>query len=310
MCLMLFLIVDTNAQSVKTSSFMIMPSNEWMTQHGYANKEDNQGQTIYVYDYNKAFNEDPELNSVIKMLAAAMKNRGVQKIIDYEGLNRANANLNKFNALTTKATVKKSSLDKILQDAKPDILINIYWTVANKGPKVGIDNFLIEAIDGFSGQFINAVKGNGLLSYETRQSILLEEALNNKIDPFLATIETHIEDVFAKGRKVTVVFDMDESWNGDFDKEYNGKELKEVIENWLSEHAVNSSFETATNSGESQLIYDVRIPVFDENQKGLNTYNFIKPFSKLLTVAPYSIPNRATELGLGMAKITFGVQKK
>lgn len=310
MCLMLLLMVNTNAQSVKTSSFMIMPSNDWMTQHGYATKEDNQGQTIYVYDYDKAFNEDPDLKSVIKMLAAAMKDRGIQKIIDYEGINRANSNLNKYNALSTKATVKKSSLDKILQDAKPDVLINVFWAVANKGPKTGIDNFRIDAIDGFSGQDINSFRGNGILSFESRQSILLEEALNNGIDPFLAKIEAYIEDVFAKGRKTTVVFDMDENWKDDFDKEYDGKELKEIIESWLSEHSVNNSFEPAANSGDNVLIYDVRIPVYDENQKGLNTYYFIKPISKLLSGAPYSIPNRATELGLGMAKITIGAQKK
>jgi hypothetical protein len=310
MCLTLFAIANTNGQSAKTSSFMIMPSEEWMVQHNYATREDNQGQLVYVCDYDKAFTEDPQLSTVLKEIGSVMKGRGVQKVIDYQGLNRVNSNLNKYNALTTKATVKTSSLDKVLQSAKPDILVNVYWTVSTNGPKIAIDNFRIDAIDGFNGQLINSISGNGLPSFENRQGILLKEAVNNQIDPFLSAIESYIEDVFANGRKVVVVCDADESWTGDFDKEYNGKELKEIIEKWLQDNAVKGSAEIATNSGENQLIYDVRIPIFDENQKGLNTYYFIKPLSTMLKNAPYNLQNKTTELGLGMAKITFGAQKK
>jgi hypothetical protein len=139
---------------------------------------------------------------------------------------------------------------------------------------------------------------------------LLKEAVNNQIDPFLSTIESYVEDVFSNGRKVVVLCNADESWNGDFDKEYNGKELKEIIENWLQDNAVKGSAEMAINSGENQLVYDVRIPIFDENQKGLNTEKFIKPLSTMLKNAPYNLQNKTSRISLGMAEITFGVQKK
>jgi hypothetical protein len=152
----------------------------------------------------------------------------------------------------------------------------------------------------------SSVSGNGKGSFDASLPVILEEAVLTHIDPFLAQVTEHVEDIFANGRKVKFIVKKWPSWDGDLEKEFDGKELREIIEDWLRENTVNGQY-SSENSTENIIEFNnVRIPILDANGKGLDANNFFRPLSKVLKAAPYLITNKMVVNGLGKTQIVLG----
>jgi len=287
---------------------MVMPHDKWMNTNGFYRVVDNQGQTDKQFDYKAAILEHPELLPVIAKIEGILNERGL-KIVNLESklnsINNDNAEKMVLQSKTSKASVTENGFDKLMKTAKADILVKVDWVVNTLGPKKQI-NFTLQGIDSYTNQPVATVTDpGGNPSFESSTPVLLEEAVLKKIDNFLAQIETHAADVFAKGRKVKLVVEKWDSWANDFETEYNGKELREIIEDWLRENTVNGAFES--ESGENDITIDARIPVYDANGNGLTATAFIRNLSKFLKAAPFNIENKLIDkYGLGKSKIILG----
>jgi len=59
-------------------------------------------------------------------------------------------------------------------------------------------------------------------------------------------------------------------------------------------------------STENRIEFTPKMPLLDENGKDMDAKSFIKPLSKLLKAAPYSIENKLMDIGLGKAQLMLG----
>ena len=83
-------------------------------------------------------------------------------------------------------------------------------------------------------------------------------------------------------------------------------ELNEVIDNWLSDNCVNHRFNKSDGT-ETTLIYDqVRIPLYKENGQAMDTYSFARNMARFFKAAPYNIPIKTVNKGLGKCELIFG----
>ena len=92
----------------------------------------------------------------------------------------------------------------------------------------------------------------------------------------------------------------------DFEKEYDGYELNEVIDNWLADNCVNHRF-SKSDATESMILYEqVRIPLYKANGTAQDTYGFARELARFLGAAPYNIPVKTINRGLGRCLLIFG----
>lgn len=291
----------------KKSVFMVLPHDKWMTTNGYVKMIDNQGEETPVFNYNKAVLENPELLGVINKIESLLKDRGLTTESMYEKLQEIK-NDNSENAIltskTSKSGVSESAYDKFSKTIKADFFLKIDWTVNSLGPKNQI-SYTMAAHDAYTNENIGSVNDNGLPSFVASTSVLLDEIINNKIDELLVKVEAYRDDIIENGRQIKIVIKKWDNWNGDLEKEYDGEELRDILEDWISKNSVKGKFKKGTST-ENIIVFQPKMPLLDENGKDLDAKNFIKPLSKLLKAAPYSIENKLMDFGLGKAQIMLG----
>ena len=112
--------------------------------------------------------------------------------------------------------------------------------------------------------------------------------------------------MFANGREITIKVKKFDSWDGDLEKEYGGKELGDAIEEWLKNNTVKGRFSTTDATENMMLFEQVRIPLFDEGGKAVDARQFVKGLQKYLAAAPFTIVNKLMTKGLGQAVIVLG----
>jgi len=92
----------------------------------------------------------------------------------------------------------------------------------------------------------------------------------------------------------------------DFEKEYGNYELSEVIDNWLADNCVNHRF-SKSDATESMILYEqVRIPLYKANGMAQDTYGFARELARFLGAAPYNIPVKTVNRGLGRCLLVLG----
>ena len=204
------------------------------------------------------------------------------------------------------AALKESPLDKIRRTAKADIIIEIDWGVNENGPKKSV-TYNMRAIDAYSNKQVAGSSGTGAPSFSAELPVLLEEAILNNIDNFTAQLQSHFDDLLTNGREVVLELQVPDNGSDlDFEKEYDGKELVEVLDDWMAENTVQHRF-NKSDATENFILYDqVRIPVYRENGMAMDTDAFARQLRNYLKAAPYSITCKVVNRGLGRCMIIVG----
>ena len=97
-----------------------------------------------------------------------------------------------------------------------------------------------------------------------------------------------------------------DSFDGDLSTEFNGKELKDIIEDWVRLNAVKNRFDAPTGGDNNLNIEGIRMPMYDETGKALDARGFFKPLYKMLKEPPNNIKNNIVVKGLGQCNIILG----
>jgi len=305
--LIAILCVSLVSGQAKKPTIMVIPSDVWCNTNKYMTTFDNQGTATKIPDYKKAFQENADLLQVIAKINTLMADRGfplkdmAQAIKSLESESAENA------LLTSKsgAGVAETPLERIKKVAKADIIMELTWTVNATGPKKSI-TYTLKGLDAYTDKQVAGATGTGAPSFSAELPVLLEEAVLAHIDNFNAQLQTHFDDLFANGREIIVRIKKFDSWPDDLEKEYNGKELREIISDWMHDNTVQHRF-SETDSGETSMLFEqVRIPLFDANGKAMDAKSFLKGLQTMLKTAPYSITNKLMTKGLGQATIVLG----
>jgi len=305
--LIAILCVSLVSGQAKKPTIMVIPSDVWCNTNKYMTTFDNQGTATKIPDYKKAFQENADLLQVIAKINTLMADRGfplkdmAQAIKSLESESAENA------LLTSKsgAGVAETPLERIKKVAKADIIMELTWTVNATGPKKSI-TYTLKGLDAYTDKQVAGATGTGAPSFSAELPVLLEEAVLAHIDNFNAQLQTHFDDLFANGREIIVRIKKFDSWPDDLEKEYNGKELREIISDWMHDNTVQHRF-SETDSGETSMLFEqVRIPLFDANGKAMDAKSFLKGLQTMLKGAPYMITNKLMTKGLGQATVVLG----
>ena len=123
---------------------------------------------------------------------------------------------------------------------------------------------------------------------------------------FAERLESHFDDLLTNGREVVLDMRIFDTSAVDFEKEYDGYELNEIIDNWLADNCVNHRF-SKSDATETMILYEqVRIPRYKANGMAQDTYGFARDLARFLGAAPYNIKVKTVNRGLGRCLLVFG----
>lgn len=292
----------------KKPTLMVVPSDAWCKEHGYEQTFDNQGTSEQIPDYKAAVSSDKQLNAVISKINILMADRGFP-LKDLQQNVKSISSLSTEDRLITSkksnASITESPLDRLRRTAKADIILEIDWTVNTIGPKSSI-TYNLRAIDAYSNKQVAGAEGTGKGSFSAELPVLLEEAVQDHMDSFVERLQAHFDDLLTNGREVVLDLRVFDSSTVDFEKEYGDYELSEVIDNWLADNCVNHRF-NKSDATETMILYEqVRIPLYKANGMAQDTYGFARDLARFLNAAPYNIPVKTVNRGLGRCLLVIG----
>jgi hypothetical protein len=303
----LLLIVNAGFSQAKKPTIMVLPSDVWCNTNGYMMEFDNQGTKVKIPDYKKAFQENADLLNVISKINGLMADRGFPLKNAESALKSLESESAENAMLTSKSggSVAESPIDKLKKTAKADIIMQMTWTVNTTGPKKSI-TFNLQGLDAYTDKQVATAVGTGAPSFSAELPVLLEEAVLAHLDGFNSSLQKHFEDMFENGREIIVRIKKFDSWDGDLEKDFAGKELGDVIEGWMTANTVKGRFSTTDATENMMLFEQVRIPLYDATGKATDARGFCKELQKFLQAPPYSITNKLMMKGLGQATIVLG----
>ena len=305
-----FLFMSTSIMAqAKKPSLMVVPSDIWCNEHGYTMKFDNQGTEEVIPDYKKAVLSNRDLMTVISKINILMADRGFP-LQDLSQTVKSIQNTQTENSvLRTKTSGSKlleNPVDQLRRRAKADIILEIDWGVNETGPKRSI-TYNLRGLDAYTNNQVAGAEGTGTSSLSAELPVLLEEAVQNNMDNFATQLQAHFDDMMTNGREVTIELQVPDNGSGlDFEKEYGGKELTEILDDWMAENTVQHRF-NKSDATENRILFDqVRIPLYKANGMAMDADAFARQLRNFLAAAPYSINCKVVNRGLGNCLIIIG----
>lgn len=306
----LFAVMSVAAMAqAKKPTIMVMPSDLWCNKNGFMEIYNNQGVDEPIPNYRMALINSDELIPVISQINGLMADRGFPlKNLESE-IKAINQNSAEMAAVTSKdgGGIQTNPLMQLRQRANADIIIQITWTINTVGPKRSI-TYTMQGLDSYTSKEIATSTGTGAPSFTAETAVLLSEAVSQHIDEFCDRLQSYFDDLFENGREVAMsinVFENDDDI--DLETEFNGSELREIIEDWISDNTVSHRYHLADDSEYHMTFDEVRIPLYDEAGKPIAANNFARQLVKYLKGAPCSISKvKAINQGQGKATLIIG----
>lgn len=287
---------------------MILPSDNWCVQRYFITEFDNQGTKTKVPNYKQAFQEDAEIGQVISKIGSLMIDRGFSlKDAEQEikNLEQQSAEDNMTQSNATNSALAESPLDKLKKRAKSDIIIQITWSI-NKTKEGRSVNFTLEALDAYTSKRIASSSGTSAISANDVIPVMLQQAVNINIEPFVSQLQSHFTDIEENGREITIRIKRWQNWTNNLETEVGGKEISDVINEWMQKHTVKGKFNVSDVTDNIMNIEQVRIPLLDAEDKATDARTFLKELQKYLRTAPYNIDSKLMIRGLGEAILVLG----
>ena len=290
------------AQAVQPS-LMVFPSRAWCHQNGFekvvvkAN-----GKEVRVQEYDKAFIDNKDLGPAVRTIGKMMQDRGFQ-LIDLE-TQLASQNLELALDNAGDEDIDISAYDKLLETAGPDIALHINYYTETQGPRETLF-YDLTAFDAYTNK---QVASTGLISYGPVMSVplqtLIQSALLSSIDAFNAQLMQHFQDMQEKGREISVRINTINGWEDGLETEINGRELTEILEEWMINNCV-AGRNHQKSASETSMYYDsARIPLFNENGKAVQAKQWLNGLRKYLKTL--NVPSKVKTRGLGQAQLIIG----
>ena len=296
----------------KKPTIMVVPSDAWCNANGYMKAISNgEGSTKNMPDYETALQSDMDLKLAIAKINDLMMERGFPAK-DLEAQVKMVAQQNaEQNLVTSKAgnEMAESPVDQLLRVAKADIILELTWNVKEQGPKRTL-TYILEGKDSYTGKSIGGSNGTSAPSFSADVAVLLEEAVVANIVNFNNRLQQYFDDLFTNGREVALEIRVfaDNEAGIDLESEFgeDGTELSEMIDDWMSDNTVEGRF-SKLGSSENYIAYEqVRIPLYNAKGKAQDTEGFARELRNYLRKAPYNIPVKLMNRGLGKCILVLG----
>lgn len=292
----------------KRPTIMVVPSDVWCVQNNYSSTYDNQGVEEIIPEYYRALQTDANLLLAIGKINTMMADRGfplkdLQSVT--RSINQQTAENNMIQSKTSGASLAENPIDRLRRVAKADIIMQLTYTLNRMGPKYSI-TYNLQGIDAYTNKQIAGAQGTGKQSISAELPVLIEEAVVGNMDAFCSQLMTYFADLLENGREVAVDIRVFDNGSGlDLETEFDGKELTEIIDDWMSYNTVNHDFNKSDGS-ETFIQYEqVRIPLYKANGNQMDTESFVRELRTYLR-SKYQIESKVMTRGLGRCILAIG----
>lgn len=216
----------------KKPTIMVVPANVWCTHNGYTQKYNNQGTITEIPDYKKALDNDLNLVNVITKIGELMAEKDFplkDMASSIRSIEQSSAEHEMTTSSTSGASLAESPLDRLMNRAKADILIEVVWNINTMGPKRSV-TYTLRGLDAYTNKQVAATQGTGEPSMAAEVAVLLEEAVVDKMDAFVSQLQKHFDDLMANGREVALEVRVFEKYGQDYKLLYKKRSKKLQIE--------------------------------------------------------------------------------
>lgn len=307
-CLSLLLTAPLFGQA-KKPTIMVVPADAWCNANGYMAGFATQGVTTNVPDYKAALQSDMDLLNVITKLGELMAERQFplkDLAATIRSIEQSAAEDEMTMSSTSGASLSESPLDRLLDRAKADIMVEVLWKVNTVGPKNSV-TYTLRGLDAYTNKQIAAAQGTGAPSFSAEIPVLLEEAVLANMDNFTSQLQAYFDDLQTNGREVAVDIRVFDNGSGlTLEDEYDGTELQEVIDNWMAENTVSHRYSLSDATENRMQFEQVRIPLYKPNGMPMDTRSFVEALRKYLKNEPYKLTCKTMTRGLGRAILVIG----
>lgn len=300
--LTLFYCILSFGQAAKKPTIMVVPSDNWCISNNYYTTE---ADGKKYSDYETAIQNNSDLLMAISKINELMAERGFPLKNLESALKTLKNEAAEDPMLTSKdgSEVAETPIDKLKKVAKADIIMQLTWKVNQTGPKKSI-TFNLQGLDSYTDKQIAGASGTGAASFASELPVLLEEAVLAHLDQFNSQLQMYFDDMFNNGREASLRIKVFDGWGEDLETEYNGKELTEIIEDWVVEHTVNGRYNLSDATENMMVFEEVRIPLFDEKGNPIDTRKWARELQKLLKTL--GVESKVMTKGLGQAQLVLG----
>jgi len=292
------------AQATKPT-IMVVPSDNWCTANGYTQTYDNQGMEVVVSDYAKALREDAKMGMAIHKIEEMMNTYGFP-LKNLEQTLKGLTNQSAEDAMLTGksgAAVAESPIDRLKKTAKADIIIYLNWKTMPMGPKMKVV-YDMAGLDAYTNNNVATAQGQSVPLAMDEISIL-QLTIQTGIKNFVEQLDAHFNDMAEKGRQVSVRIKAWDDFEDGLEAEFDGVELSEIIENWMTDNCVQGR-NHLSDATENMMYFDeIRIPLFDESGRPTDTRKWLGNLRKYLK-NNYQIESKLMMQGLGQAQLVIG----
>lgn len=306
LCLLLLSSLLSFSQA-KKPTIMILPSDNWCMQRFFMTEFDNQGTKQNVPDYKAAFQEDTELGQVISKIGGLMADQGFplkDAAQELKILEQRAAEDNMTMSSSSGASFNESPLDMLKKRAKADIMLQLWWKV-NKVDGQKSVSFTLDALDSYTGKRIASATGNGEPSNDIVAELLMK-AVQGNMSEFVGRLDSYFSDLLENGREVSIFIKTWDSWGYDLEEEFDGEFLQDIIDNWMYDNTVSGRYSLADATETFMRFEQVRIPLYDERGRSIDSRKFTNNLRKYLLKEPFLIESKLMTRGLGEAILVLG----
>lgn len=307
--------VDVIAQvAARKPTIMVVPSDAWCIRNGFYSYVDIDGDKEKNMDYAKAFQENSDIRVLVAKMGDIMSREGFpiksleERLKDISG----DAGYNSLVSNKDGDSVRETSVDWLNKTAKPDIIMDLDFNVQRTGPNRQV-SFNLTAVDAYSGVIIS---GNTGVSSNSSAPLttLLEESVLSYMDNFVDGLQRHFDDMFEKGRVISVEMKVFDGYSENFETEfeYNGitAELGDIINVWFELNTVEGRYSEQSRSEVQMIFEDVRMPMTAVNplsgrESAMDAGKFMNGLTKMLK-DKYGIPTKRFIRGQGKVLLVLG----
>lgn len=259
----------------KKPTIMVVPSDTWCIENGFTVDFDDYGTIKKMPDHQAAV-LDGEMRLAIAKIGEMMSDRGfpLERLdATFKAIEETQGKL-KYMSGRDGGQIVQTPLEKIMQTARPDIKMEIYYKVNQMGPMKSV-TFELTGIDPYTRTQVASASGVGEPDAATETALMLQSSVNNHIERFAEQLQAHFDDLFANGREIFVEFRITDMSDFDFYSEVDGMDLCEVIEDLMAEKTVNGRYNLLPQDDRVMSFNRVRIPLFI-NERAVDAQGWVR----------------------------------
>lgn len=298
------------AQQADMPVIIVFPDNNFMRDHGYYRDIDNDGSRMTIYNYKDAFEMNEEIGLAVQATQDVFEEHGFR----HEDLQETLRNMDMESAVELARKSKgrgteSGIMEEILQQANPDIRIDLNYSVKPLGPRKNI-SFKLKAVDVYTREQIAFCDGT-VEGTMDGVGLALRKIINGKSEEFCQKIINYFTDLRNNGRKITVVFRAGDGSGIDFLNDEVGPDddiYSDFLLSCIRKHAVNRSASMGRQTDVICEFKNVRIPFFDQNGDPLTARSWAKGVIKAFKAEAGLKVKNDIGGGLGLVNFIIGIE--